>query len=165
MLKIVVRKLFLNGLWFLLVWKKLLRVSAVFACYTNQLMHYSHFITHSLQHLKQIKCSKHVCKYKTPTCSGIFFTTIFRGSSAVLCAVTIPTADLRSLSLYYCAVCGRMCMSSERVCCSCLLVICLCEFTSRLLTEKNTKHAQISYTCGHIPRNNTNSTKANQQEE
>ena len=30
-----------------------------------------------------------------------FFTTIFRGSSVVLCAVTIPPADLRSLSLYY----------------------------------------------------------------
>jgi len=30
----------------------------------------------------------------------------------VLCAVTIPHADLRSLSLYYYAVCGRMCMSS-----------------------------------------------------
>jgi len=30
----------------------------------------------------------------------------------VLCAVTIPPADLRSLSLYYYAVCGRMCMSS-----------------------------------------------------
>ena len=41
-----------------------------------------------------------------------FFTTIFRGSSAVLCPVTIPPADLRSLSLYYYAVCGRMCMSS-----------------------------------------------------
>jgi hypothetical protein len=52
-----------------------------------------------------------------------FFTTIFRGSSAVLCAVTIPPADLRSLSLYYYAVCGRMCISSVRVWCSCLLVI------------------------------------------
>jgi len=41
-----------------------------------------------------------------------FFTTIFRGSSAVLCAVTIPPADLRLLSLYYYAVCGRMCMTS-----------------------------------------------------
>ena len=41
-----------------------------------------------------------------------FFLTIYRGSSAVLCAVTIPHADLRSLSLYYYAVCGRMCMSS-----------------------------------------------------
>jgi len=30
----------------------------------------------------------------------------------VLCAVTVPPADLRSLSLYYYAVCGRMCMSS-----------------------------------------------------
>ena len=53
-----------------------------------------------------------------------FFTTIFRGSSAVLCAVTIPPADLRSLSLYYYAVCGRMCVSSVHVWCSCLLVIC-----------------------------------------
>ena len=41
-----------------------------------------------------------------------FFTTIFKGSSAVLCAVTIPPADLRSLSSYYYTVCGRMCMSS-----------------------------------------------------
>ena len=39
----------------------------------------------------------------------------------MLCAVTIPPADLRSLSLYYYAVCGRMCMSSARVWCSCLL--------------------------------------------
>ena len=54
-----------------------------------------------------------------------FFTTIFRGSSAVLCAVTIPPADLRSSSLYYYTVCGRMCMSSVRVWFSCLLVICL----------------------------------------
>jgi hypothetical protein len=38
-----------------------------------------------------------------------YFTTIFRGSSAVLCAVTIPPADLRSLSLYYYTVCGRIC--------------------------------------------------------
>jgi len=30
----------------------------------------------------------------------------------VLCAVTILPADLRSLSLYYYAVCGRMFMSS-----------------------------------------------------
>ena len=43
----------------------------------------------------------------------------------MLCAVTIPLADLRSLSLYYYALCGRMCMSSVRVWCSCLLVICL----------------------------------------
>jgi len=26
-------------------------------------------------------------------------------------------------------------------------------------TDKNTKHAQMTYTCGHILRNNTNSTK------
>ena len=56
----------------------------------------------------------------------------------MLCAVTIPPADLRSLSLYYYAVCGRMCMSSVCVWCSCLLVICL--FTSRSPTDKNTKH-------------------------
>jgi len=81
-----------------------------------------------------------------------FFTTIFRGSSAVLCAVTTPPTDLRSLSSYYYAVCGRMCVSSVHVWCSCLLVICL---PSRSPTDKNTKHAQITYTCGHIPRNNT----------
>ena len=40
----------------------------------------------------------------------------------MLCAVTISPADLRSLSLYYYAVCGRMCMSSVCVWCSCLLV-------------------------------------------
>ena len=34
----------------------------------------------------------------------------------MLCAVTIPPADLRSLSLYYYAVCGRMCMSCVCVC-------------------------------------------------
>ena len=89
-----------------------------------------------------------------------FFTTIFRGSSAVLCAVTIPPANLRS---YYYTVCGRMCMSSVCVWCSCLSVICL--FTSRSPTDKNTKHAQMTYTCGHILPNNTNSTNANQREE
>ena len=41
----------------------------------------------------------------------------------MLCAVTILPADLRSLSLYYYAVCGSMCMSSVRVWFSCLLVI------------------------------------------
>jgi hypothetical protein len=81
----------------------------------------------------------------------------------VLCAVTIPHADLHSLSLYYYAVCGRMYMSSERVWCSCLLVICL--YTSRSPTDKNTKHAQMTYTCGHILRNNTNSTNADQRED
>ena len=47
-----------------------------------------------------------------------FFTTIFRGSSAVLCAVTIPPADLRSLSSYHYAVCGRKC-----VICVCLVFL------------------------------------------
>jgi hypothetical protein len=39
----------------------------------------------------------------------------------VLCAVTIPPADLRSLSLYYYTVCGRMCVSC--VICACLLLL------------------------------------------
>jgi hypothetical protein len=43
----------------------------------------------------------------------------------VLCAVNIPPADLRSLSLYYYAVCGHMCVSSVCVWCSYLLVVCL----------------------------------------
>jgi hypothetical protein len=51
-----------------------------------------------------------------------FFTTIFRGSLAVFWAVTFPPADLRLLSLYYYALCGRMCMSSVRVWCSCLQI-------------------------------------------
>ena len=42
----------------------------------------------------------------------------------MLCAVAIPLADLRSLSLYYYAVCGRI--------------------TSRSPTDKNTKHTQVS---------------------
>ena len=65
-----------------------------------------------------------------------FFSTIFRGFSAVLCAVTIPPADLRSWSLYYYAVCDRMCMSSVRVfgvlvCCDLLVncfVMCVLKF-------------------------------------
>ena len=65
-----------------------------------------------------------------------FFTTIFRGSSAVLCAVAIPSADLRSLSLYYYAVCGRMCMLSVRVWCSCLLVICLFSSVHKQITNR-----------------------------
>ena len=43
----------------------------------------------------------------------------------MLCAITIPPADLHSLSVYYYAVCGRMCTSFVRVWCSCLLVILL----------------------------------------
>ena len=81
----------------------------------------------------------------------------------MLCAVTIPLADLRSLSLYYYAVCGRMCMSSVRV--WFFLSVGDLEFTSRSPTEKNTKHTQMTYTCGHILRNNTNSMNANQREE
>ena len=59
-----------------------------------------------------------------------FFTTIFRVSSAVLCAVTTPPADLRSLSSYYYAVCGRMCMSS------------VCFWFSRLLVITNRQEHQ-----------------------
>jgi hypothetical protein len=72
-----------------------------------------------------------------------FFTTIFRVSSALLCAVTIPPADLRSLSLYYYAVCGRMCMSSVCVWCSCLLVICLLTKASNMLIKKVTNKMQL----------------------
>ena len=57
-----------------------------------------------------------------PLYISVFFLDHLQGSSAVLCAITVPPADLRSLSLYYYAVCGRICMSSVRVWCSCLLV-------------------------------------------
>jgi hypothetical protein len=68
-----------------------------------------------------------------------FFTTIFRRSSAVLCAVTIPPADLRSLSLYCYTVCGCMCMSSVRVWCSCLLMICLWTHVSSQADHQQTR--------------------------
>jgi hypothetical protein len=49
-----------------------------------------------------------------------FFSTILRGSSAVFSAITIPPADLRSLSLYYYAVCGpcvyHLCVFGVLVC-------------------------------------------------
>jgi hypothetical protein len=53
----------------------------------------------------------------------------------VLCAVIIPPADFHSLSLYYYAVCGRMCMASVRVWCSCLLA------------DLNIKHAHAATYC------------------
>ena len=38
-------------------------------------------------------------------------------------------------------------------------------YDSRSPTDKNTKHTQMTYTCGHILRDNTNSTNANQRGE
>ena len=61
----------------------------------------------------------------------------------MLCAITIPPADLRSLSLYYYAICGRMCMSSVRVWCSCLLVI--CGGPPEDGREKRPKHVGVLY--------------------
>jgi len=62
-----------------------------------------------------------------------FFTAIFSGSSAVFCAVTIPPADLRSLSLYYYAIYGRM-----YVICACLVFL----YVGDLLVNSNdTKHS------------------------
>jgi hypothetical protein len=93
-----------------------------------------------------------------------FFTTIFRGSSIVLCAVTIPPADLHSLSLYYYAVCGPMCMSSVRVWCSCLLVICLwTEFTSiSTIRTPNTHrwHTHATTYCVIIQTQRTHTSKS-----
>jgi hypothetical protein len=56
---------------------------------------------------------------------SVFFHDHLQGVLRCVCAVTIPPSDLRSLSLYYYAVWSRMCMSSVRVWCSCLLVICV----------------------------------------
>ena len=56
----------------------------------------------------------------------------------MFCAVTIPPADLRSLSSYYYAVCGRMCMSSMCVWRSCLLVIVHKQITNRQLHQTHT---------------------------
>jgi hypothetical protein len=78
-----------------------------------------------------------------------FFTTIFRGSSAVLCALTIRHTDLRSLSSYYYTVCGRMCMSSVGVWCSCLLVIC----SHTLRNSSQADHQQTRTPNTHTLRN------------
>ena len=109
-----------------------------------------------------------------PLHDSVFFTTIFRGSSAVLCAVTIPPADLRSLSSYYYAVCGRMCMSSVCVWCSaCLLVICLWTLESSQADHQQTRtpnthrwHTHSATYCviirtqrTQISRRNSNGTK------
>ena len=85
-----------------------------------------------------------------------FFMTIFRGFSAVLCAITVPPADLRSLNSYYYAVCDLMSMSSVCVWFSCLLVIC------RSPTDKNTKHTYcviIRTQRTRISGRNSNGTK------
>jgi hypothetical protein len=135
-------------------------------CYTIQLMHYSHLKTHSLQHLKPIK--KRVCKYKTPTCFGLFSRPFSGGPP--MCFVPLlflPLICVRRVCIITRYVAA--CVSSVRVWCSCLLVICSWtvhkQITSRSPTDKNTKHTQMTYTCGHVPRNNTNSTNANQREE
>ena len=130
-------------------------------CYTIQLMHYSHFKIQSLQHLKPIKYWKRVCKYKTPTCFGLFSRPSSGGPP--LCFVPLlllPLICVRWVRFtQYVAAC---------VCHLCMFGVLVCwwsEFTSRSPTDKNTKHTQMTYTCGHILRNNTNSTNANQREE
>jgi len=133
-------------------------------CYTIQLMHYSHFKTQSLQHLKPIKCYEPVCKYKTPTCFGLFS----RPSSGGPPPCFVPL-------LFLPLICVRwFCIITEYVA-ACVCHLCVfgvlvcwwsaCEFTSKSPTDKNTKHTQITHTCEHILRNNTNSTNANQREE
>jgi hypothetical protein len=47
----------------------------------------------------------------------------------------------------------------------CSVTIPPAQFTCRSPTGKNTKHTQMTYTCGHILFNNTDSTNANQREE
>jgi hypothetical protein len=90
----------------------------------------------------------------------------------VLCAVTIPPADLRFFEF----VLLRSMWPHVYVICACPvflsvgdpLVNCFVitkQFTSRSPTDKNTEHTQMTYTSGHILRNNTNSTNANQREE
>jgi hypothetical protein len=49
----------------------------------------------------------------------------------VLCAVTIPPADLRSLNLYYYAVCGHMCMS-----CVCLVFMSVGDLLQQIIDRQ-----------------------------
>ena len=80
------------------------------------------------------------------------FTTIFRVSSAVLCAVTIPPADLRSLSLYYYAVCGHMCMSS------------VYRQQDQLITEQQINELNPLYELAQLPHTLRNSSQADHQQ-
>ena len=77
----------------------------------------------------------------------------------MLCAVTIPPTDLRFVEF----VLLRGMWPHVYVICVCLVFLSvgdlLVNSQADHTTDKNTKHAQMTYTCGHILRNNTNSTK------
>jgi hypothetical protein len=122
---------------------------------------------------------KSVCKYKTSTCFGLFSRPSSGVSSAVFCAVTVPPADLRSLSLYYYTVSGRMCMLSViqqmTYTCAVLCAVTIPPADLRLLSLyyytvcgrmfMSSVIQQMTYTSGHILCNNTDSKNANQREE
>jgi hypothetical protein len=136
-------------------------------CYTIQLVHYSHFKTNSLQHLKPIRFLKRVCKYKTPTCFGLFS----RPSSGGRPLCFVPLLFLPLICVRWVCIIGQYVAACVCHVCVCVFGVLVCWwsacelFTSRSPTDKNTKHAQMTYTCGYILRNNTNSTNANQREE
>jgi hypothetical protein len=54
----------------------------------------------------------------------------------VLCAVTIPPADLCSVSLYYYAVCGHMCV----------ICVCSCVFVGDLLHKQINRQEHQTHT-------------------
>ena len=105
---------------------------------------------------------------KKPLHVSVFFSRPSSGGPP-LCFVPLlflPLICIRWVCIitqYVAACLCHLCVFRVLVCwCSCLLVILsvgdLLVFTSRSPTDKNTKHAQMTYTCGHILRNNTNST-------
>ena len=136
-------------------------------CYTVQLMHYSHFRTQSLQHLKPIKCKNVFVSIKPLHVSGFFPRPPSAGPPLCFVALLfLPLICVRWVCIitqYVAACVCHLCVFSVLVCwwAACELE----QITSRPPTDKNTKHTQMTYTCGHILRNNTNSTNANQREE
>ena len=105
------------------------RAACCHTCYTIQLRHYSHFKTHSLQHLKPIKCSKRVCKYKTPTCFGLFPRPSSGGPA--LCFVPL---------LFLPLICVRWVRTITRYVAACVCHLCVFDVL------QNTKHTQMTNT-------------------
>jgi hypothetical protein len=104
-------------------------------CYTIQLMHYSHFKTHSLLHLKPIKCLKRVCKYKTSTCFSLFSWPSSGGSPQCF----VPLLFLPLICVRW--VCIIMQYAAACVCHMCVFGV-LAFFTNRQehQTRTNDKH-------------------------
>jgi hypothetical protein len=63
--------------------------------------------------------------------------------------------------VYVMCVCLVFLCVGDLLICVCLVFLSVGDIT----TDNNAKHTHMTYTCGHMLRNNTNSMNANQREE